>query len=78
MKMKTLEEINEDFLQNKGHDVLCPTAIKLLRQEAINRIKNCCQDDNIGGSPLRKAPRCIACKRDMWFHDLKEEDLKCK
>ncbi len=69
MKFKTLEKIDEDFLQNRGHHVLCPTAIKLLKQEAINRIKHC-------HDGCTKNFRCRACERDRWFNNLKEEDLK--
>ncbi len=47
-----------------------------LKAEAINRISNCCPNDNIGGTPLRKDERCEACKRDIWFNNLTMEDLK--
>ncbi len=46
------------------------------KQEAINRVNNCCPNDNIGGTPLRKNKRCEACERDIWFYDLTAGDLK--
>ena len=48
----------------------------ILKKEAIKRVKSCCPNDNIGGIPLRKDKRCIACERDIWFYGLTEEDLK--
>ena len=35
IKLKTLKEIDEEFLQDKGYSILCPTAIRLIKQEAI-------------------------------------------
>ena len=37
--LKILKEINEDFLQDKGYEILCPEAFRLLRKEAIKWIK---------------------------------------
>lgn len=39
VELKTLKEINEEFLQSKGYEILCPVAFKLLKQEAIKWIK---------------------------------------
>ncbi len=36
---ETLKDMNEDFLQKKGYDILGPTAIKLLEQLASAHIK---------------------------------------
>ena len=38
-KLRTLKEINEDFLQNKGYNILCPEAFRLLIKEAVKHIK---------------------------------------
>jgi len=51
-------------------------AKRKLKAQAIKRVKNCCPNDNLGGIPLRKNKRCIACERDIWFYNLTEEDLK--
>ena len=53
-----------------------PNYEKELKQEAIKRILNCCPNNNVGGVPLRKNKRCIACERDIWFNNLTEKDLK--
>ncbi len=73
-ELKTLNEIKaeDDFGRNcfsvrNGQREL--VAKDRLKQEAIKRIKNCHDgcSENL---------RCKACKRDMWFYDIKEEELK--
>ena len=64
-KLKTLKDLD-----------VCNGLYYLIKAEAINRVNNCCPNDNIGGTPLRKDKRCEACKRDIWFNNLTEEDLK--
>ena len=44
------------------------TIFHALRQEAIKRVKNC-------HDSCSKKFRCKACKRDMWFNNLTDEDL---
>jgi len=36
--MKTLKEIDEEFLQKKGYSIICPAAIKLIKEEASKDI----------------------------------------
>lgn len=64
-ELKTLKDLGTNQVVNE-----------VLKKEAIKRVKNCCPDDNVGGIPLRKAKRCVACERDIWFNNLTEEDLK--
>ena len=37
--LRTLKEINEEFLQEKGYHILVPEALDLLRKEAIKHIR---------------------------------------
>ncbi len=83
LKLKTLKDL---FPPIKDLNMACSCTacdegldcdIKIIKAEAIKRVKNCCPNDNIGGIPLRKNKRCIACERDIWFNNLTtEEDLK--
>lgn len=50
-----------------------------LKAEAIKRVKNC--NAELGGTTLLqcgdiKGNYCSACKRDIWFNNLTEEDLE--
>ena len=76
-KLKTLKDIEFKIWTNEETNVFQNNEIKKkLKAEAINRVNNCCPNDNIGGTPLRKNKRCEACKRDIWFNNLTMEDLK--
>ena len=75
--MKTLKDIGKSERECcsivEGYNNICEMCIK---PEAIKRVKDCCPNDNVGGRPLRKAEYCGGCKRDIWFNNLIEEDLK--
>ena len=59
-KMKTLKDI-----------VMLKMTRFMIRQEAIKRVKSCgCY------GKAAKNYRCIACKRDIWFNNITEEDLE--
>lgn len=49
-----------------------------LRAEAVKRIKTCDIVISYLGINLKcgETGRCISCQRDMWVHNLTEEDLQ--
>ena len=75
MKPKTLKDFELPFESGSFVHGVMRGLFDSLRLEAVKRIKDCCPDDNVGGIPPRKYPRCIACQRDVWFNNLIEEDL---
>lgn len=79
-EIKTLKDINEDFLQKKGYDILCPTAFKLLKQEAIKDIKEIEKNyikENTNNSIYERGLIARG-KIDYikWKNNITEEDLK--
>ena len=76
-ELKTLKEL----ARSKAYWNLSETELKA---EAVERVKNCknrvispdmcssCGDISFSNEIMR----CDACKRDIWFHNLTEEDLK--
>ena len=69
MELKTLKDFEDLVYRFKDDTVV--VSKRLLRQEAIKRIKNCktCNKWAVEA-------HCRACERDMWFNNLTEEDLK--
>jgi len=75
-ELKTLKDLPNESRYDADKDIkLDAVLVETLKQEAIKRVKSCCKDDNVGGTPLRKSPRCGGCIRDIWFNNLTEEDL---
>ena len=71
MKLKTLKDIEHiPDADDPDYTFLIPE--RKLRQEAIKRVKNCTESICL----LKNHDRCIACKRDIRFYNLTEEDLK--
>ena len=66
-KLKTLKDLIDI---NNEHAMFVPVFTKLLKQEAIKRVKAC--DDEL----CCKKYRCPVCKREIWFNNITEEDLK--
>ena len=38
-ELKTIKDLNEDFLQKKGYEIFSPAAMKILKKEAIKWVK---------------------------------------
>lgn len=38
-ELKTIKDLNEDFLQKKGYEIFPPAAMKILKKEAIKEMK---------------------------------------
>ena len=76
-ELKTLKDLksNNSYLPNYVH-------LKNLKAEAVKRRKNCKELLEFSGchpcgTEYRGSIfRCKGCERDMWFHNLTEEDLK--
>ena len=69
MGLKTLNDLN------KNGNYIMKTHLKA---EAVKRVKNC--KEQIGFKLLCKhsviGHKCLGCKRDIWFNNITEEDLK--
>jgi len=73
-ELKTLKDLRE----NIGVLVEGGIVYQKLKQEAIKRVKGC---KEIVGFTLEcrnatKESKCGGCKRDIWFNNITEEDLK--
>ena len=78
MTLKTLKDLQE----SKGVFVEEGIILHKLKQEAIKRVNNCL--DRVYPEGERKGwvvcgsnkKYCKACKRDIWFNNITENDLK--
>jgi len=70
-ELKTLKDFKERLFKCDKHKDYCGVIeTSDLRQEAIKRVKDCCGECRIDNDT------CDACRRDIWFNNLTEEELK--
>ena len=65
-ELKTLKDLTAEFVKEGFCDW---SVLERVRQEAIKRVKAC---RTCFG---KKGKRCSGCDRDIWFHDLTEEEM---
>ena len=76
MKFKNIKQIDEDFLQNRGHHVLCPEAFKLMKKEAKKDLINIYELGKKLGIKLNDKTIDILNKYIMWKFGIIQKDLK--
>ncbi len=76
MEFKNIKQIDEDFLQNRGHHVLCPEAFKLIKKEAKKDLLNIYELKKFLEIKLNDKSVDILNKYIMWKFGIKDKDLK--